>query len=339
LLALQSGLIEEEEYALHHLVKISHERGDKYRFDGFPGLAEALIHKVLEVTSLFYNISWDVAYYEEESVASLNMLNGLTGTPDLLDRLKKLDLIANDDEVEPEEFTKHIGRVSEAGLVLRNMVMLQENAQYVSRIPLIRDVITVVLNLPRRSSVIELKHYALEIAEQLTSHWVLEPTDHVYQSLLSMVETSDRGFIITALRALSRISMNLETKNRLANVPVHILRNIADWLLVEDEDLRNACLDFLYQFTAVTENVGQLVESIDIEPLINQLVRLLLYNATITESRDRSKETQRKKPLVEETVPKLSSIILDQLVSMDEPERSSQWSVFTCVGPHMICSY
>lgn len=48
--ALRSKEPEEEAYALHHLVKISHERGDKYRFDQFPGLAEALIAKVIDST-------------------------------------------------------------------------------------------------------------------------------------------------------------------------------------------------------------------------------------------------------------------------------------------------
>ena len=61
-LSLQSGIPDEEQYALHHLVKISHERGDKYRFDQFPGLAEALVKKVLQVTGLFYDVGWEVSY-------------------------------------------------------------------------------------------------------------------------------------------------------------------------------------------------------------------------------------------------------------------------------------
>ena len=46
--SLQSGIPSEVQFALHHLVKMSYERGDKYRFDGFPGLAEALINKILD---------------------------------------------------------------------------------------------------------------------------------------------------------------------------------------------------------------------------------------------------------------------------------------------------
>ena len=62
LLALKSKIPAEQDYALHHLVKISMERGDKYRFESFPGLAEALIEKMLEVSSLFYDVEWEVSY-------------------------------------------------------------------------------------------------------------------------------------------------------------------------------------------------------------------------------------------------------------------------------------
>jgi len=65
LCALKSGIPAEQAYALHHLVKISMERGDKYRFEGFPGLAEGLIEKVLEVSSLFYKVDWEIKYTED----------------------------------------------------------------------------------------------------------------------------------------------------------------------------------------------------------------------------------------------------------------------------------
>lgn len=324
LLALQSGLVEEEEYALHHLVKISYERGDKYRFDGFPGLAEALITKVLEASSLFHNVKWDVAYHEDELAASKQTLNGLQGTADLLERLEALEVTHFVDDVEPEEFTRHLRRIIEAGLVLRNMVMLEENALYVARLPLSQDLLTIILNLPKRSQVIELQHYALEIAEQLTKYWILDASSHLYKSLLNQVDSSDRGSVVTSLRAISRISMNLEAKNRLDEVPPQILQRVSEWLLVEDEELRNACLDFLYQFTAVTENVETLVHTIDSESLVSQLARLLLYNATTNEQRGKSKLQQGKEALPE-TAPKLSMPIVEQLVAMEEPERSSQW--------------
>ncbi|GME64603.1 rsc complex subunit rsc9 [Neofusicoccum parvum] len=279
LLALQSGSVEEQAYALHHLVKISHERGDKYRFDGFPGLAEALIDRLLEVSTLFYGIRWEISYIEDESLQRNDTLNAISGTADLLQKIRSHPLLDFTDDVQTKEFSEALGRVNEAGLVIRNLVMLDANAHYVAQLPLVQDFITIALNLPARSSVIELKHYALEIAEQLSRYWMLDSDHHLYQTLLAQLNSRDRGTIITALRALSRIAMNANPRYELTNVPTDVIQHVCEWLLVEDEHLREACLDFLYLYTATAENVETLTQYTDVEALVKQLVRLLLYNA------------------------------------------------------------
>ncbi|KAH7057065.1 RSC complex subunit Rsc9 [Macrophomina phaseolina] len=325
LLALQSGSVEEQAYALHHLVKISHERGDKYRFDGFPGLAEALIERLLEVSTLFYGIHWEICYCEDESLQRNDTLNGINGTPDLLRKIHSHALLDFTDDVQTKEFSEALGRINEAGLVIRNLVMLDANAHYVAQLPLIQDFITIALNLPPRPAVIELKHYALEIAEQLSRYWMLDSDHHLYQSLLAQLDSNDRGTIITALRALSRIAMNANPRYELTNVPTHIIQYVSEWLLVEDEHLREACLDFLYLYTATTENVETLTKHIDVESLVKQLVRLLLYNAQTIRIPAQTKPSGKSGGSTPETAPKLAASIIDQLLSLDEPDRSSQW--------------
>lgn len=321
--ALRSREPEEEAYALHHLVKISHERGDKYRFDQFPGLAEALIAKVIDVGTLFFDVSWEVSYAEDD-FDQPQILNGLSGTRDLLSRIESLRLLGIHDNLQSEDTAKALNMVNEAALIIRNMVMLKENAIFVAMIPSIQDLVVIVLNLPTHPSVVELQHYALEIAEQLTKYWVLDAESPLYRSLLSQVESDDRGRIITSLRALARIAMNLEASNKLADVPIEILRLICDWLLVEDEDLRIACLDFLYLFTGFADNVEVLAHEIDLEGTVNQLVRLLQYGAIAYEERKSAPKTS-KAAAPPDAAPKLSSAIIGHLVTLDEPERSSQW--------------
>jgi chromatin structure-remodeling complex subunit RSC9 len=323
--ALRSKQPEEEAYALHHLVKISHERGDKYRFDQFPGLAEALIGKVIDVASLFFDVIWEISYVEEE-MDRPNALNGLSSTKDLIQRIQKLETLDINDDLLPEDVAKSLGMINEAALIIRNMVMLHENALFVSMIPTIRDLIVIALNLPNHATVVELQHYTLEIAEQLTRFWVLDAQDPLYRSLLAQVDSEDRGKIITSLRALGRIAMNLEATNKLTSVPKRTLKSICDWLLVEDEELRNACLDFLYLFTGFVDNVEILVSvtEINLEGLVNQLVRLLQYNAVAYEER-RSNNKSSKSSQHSDSAPKLSSAIIEHLVTLDEPERSSQW--------------
>ncbi|KAF2468484.1 uncharacterized protein BDR25DRAFT_304921 [Lindgomyces ingoldianus] len=321
--ALRSKEPEEEAYALHHLVKISHERGDKYRFDQFPGLAEALIAKVIESASIYYDVRWEIAYVEED-MEKPYALNGLSGTPDLIQRIESLRTLDIQDDLLPEDVTQSLGMVNEAALIIRNMVMLHENAYFVSTIPSVRDLMVIILNLPNHATAVELQHYALEIAEQLTKFWTLDAQDPLYHSLLAQLDSEDRGKIITSLRALGRIAMNLEATNKLTDVPHKVLRSICDWLLVEDEELRNACLDFLYLFTGFVDNVEILANEVNVEALVNQLVRLLQYNAIAYEER-RSNPKSSKSSQLAETPPKLSSAIVEQLVTMEEPERSAQW--------------
>ncbi|QDS71915.1 hypothetical protein FKW77_000472 [Venturia effusa] len=328
LLALQSGEPAEVRYALHHLVKISHERGDKYVFDQFPSLAEALLEQVLKVSTLFYNVKWRVSYDPDESTEG-DVLDALNGTPDLLKKIRALTAVEFTDGLQPEEFTATMSNVNEAALVLRNMVMLEQNALYMSRIPLTKDFVTIALTLPRRAPVIEVQHYALEIAEQITKFFVLGADDPLYQSLLAQLDLSDRGAVVTSLRALSRISMNLDAQNRLPNVPISSLGQINDWLLVEDEELRNACLDFLYQFTAITENVEVLLQHTDTEALVSQLVRILMYGAMLDEKREKPKTAVRLSgPAI--TPPKLSDSIVDQLTQITDDRELSQAWLRTC---------
>ena len=322
-LALQSGLPEEEQYALHHLVKISHERGDKYRFDQFPGLAEALVKKVLQVSGLFYDVDWDVSYDDEDLGPDEEMLDGLQGTSNVIEKLRsRIPLITND-SIHEASFLSQMNRITEAGLILRNMCMLEENARYLSAQPLIRDYLAIVLDLPQHSHIVELQHYALETAEQVLKYCDLSPHDALYRSLLAQLEREDRGIVTLALRTISRIAMNLPPPKRLDDVSDETLQRVQDWLMVEDEELRSACLDFFIQYTSFADNVDNLLQAVDAEALARQLSRLLLFAAK--EHKEARPPTRQENDDVAVIVPRLSRSIVENLVKLEEPERSSEW--------------
>ncbi|KAI9714161.1 MAG: hypothetical protein M1812_006489 [Candelaria pacifica] len=326
LLALRSGIPDEQDYALHHLVKISHERGDKFKFDAFPGLAEGLIEKLLEISSLFYDVEWEISYQDDGSMHGTHTLDGLHGTEDILQRILALQEVQPRDGLETEEFSHKLTKINEAGLVLRNMAMLEENAEHLSNMFPLRDFLCISLHLPDIPAVVELKHYALDIAEQLTKYLSLDPEDALYGTLLAQLESTDRGIILTALRAISRISMNLEENNRLERVPISVIQIINDYTLLDDEELVHACLDFLYQFTAVVENVEMLVnemEFFNLCGLVNQLVRLLQHGAKKEE-----KISMIKRPVKAPAathMPRIPGDLVEQLLQFDEPERSANW--------------
>ena len=327
-MALRSSIPSEQAYALHHLVKISHERGDKYKFEAFPGLADGLIEKVLEVSSLYYDVKWEISYADEGPSAQIHVLDGINGTPDILQRIQALKPLDIFDELEPEEFSLTLSKVNEAGLVIRNMVLLEDNSRYLAEQPPLRDYLVIVLNLPRHPALTELKHYALDVCEQLTKYWSLQGNDPLYQSLLRELESEDRGAILTILRAISRISMNLEESNHLEAVPISVLERMFQWILLEDEELVGACLDVLYQYTAIPDNVTSLLSAtqtghLSLPASMGQFARLLQFRA------EEKSVSIIVRPAVlvprAKEVPDVPHDLLEVICRKLEPARSSEW--------------
>ena len=307
------------------MVKISHERGDKYKFDAFPNLAEGLIEYVLGVSSLFYDVRWEICYSDYED--KVNVLDGIRGTPDILKRIKSLERIDSPDEMESEEFGRKLTKILEAGLTIRNLSLLEDNAVYLSEMPQLRDFLSIALNLPNSPIIAELKHYALDISEQVTKYWNMGESDPLYCSLLDQVESGhDRGAILTALRAISRISMNLDDANLLKGVPVSVIKRICEWTLLDDEDFVGACLDFLYQFTAVPENVEVLLlnsNELCLPSFLSQLTRLLQFHARTENIKIEATGAIAAAPATE--IPNVPQDLMDQFLKFEEPDRSNHW--------------
>ncbi len=323
LCALKSGIPAEQDYALHHLVKISMERGDKYKFEAFPGLAEALIEKALEVCSLFYQVDWQIRYLEDGRILDANTIDGLNGTPDILDKMAALPRLSVDDNLQTAEFSDALTQVNEAALTLRNMIMLEANAAFVAEQPPLRDFLSIALNLPSFDCIVELKHYALDIAEQVTPYWQFEENDPLYLSLLAQLDSQDRGAILSALRSICGASLVSEEINLLKGIPTSVLQKVIDWTVLSDEEMVYACLDFLLQYTAVINNVEFMLSEVKMEPLITQLTRLLMHNVKISE-REVSIGTGYVIPAPAQIAP-LPHELYIQILRLPEPDRSSQW--------------
>lgn len=324
LLGLQSPLRDEQDFALHHLLKISHERGDKYRFDAFQGLAEALVEYALKIASIFYEVLWEVVWNEDQS--SPAMLDGINGTPDILDRIESFKPRQVVD-LDSEEVAHTVTKVTEAVLTLRNLSLLLENAQYLARLPPLRDLLTIVISLPHAPQVLEIKHCILEITEQVTRYWEMPTFDPLYISLLKVVEESfDRGAIVSALFSLCQISLELEDQNDLNHVPFGFLRRLFEWCMLEDEELVQASLRFVYQYTSNLDNVSELLSKsveIGLPAFLRQLVRLLEDKAVTTY------EKIMVSPAISaptaKSIPVAPAEMMEHFVKYAEPDRSTLW--------------
>ncbi len=117
---------------MFHLIKISHERGDKYRLDAFYGLAEALVELALQVGSLFYDVNWTISYDPCADDSEIGELDGVNGTADILQRIARLKPKEIQDSVQPAEFVDRLVIVLEAAHTIRNMVLLPDNATFMA---------------------------------------------------------------------------------------------------------------------------------------------------------------------------------------------------------------
>lgn len=231
------------------------------------------------------------------------------------------------DGIETPSYSHDITKIHEAALTVRNLALLEDNAIYLANLPQLRDFLAIVLSLPSSPSVTELKHYALDIAEQVTKFWSMRVEDPLYQCLLDTIkDNTDRGAILSALRAISRISLNLQQPNVLRGVPDALIEKVFQWTLLQDDELVNACLDFLYQFTAIPENVALLLShsnALASSSFVAQLTRLLQHGA----------RPQQEKFLTHGGIRATSSNeivtiprdLLEEVIKYDEPQRSTQW--------------
>jgi chromatin structure-remodeling complex subunit RSC9 len=327
LYGLRSGIQEEQDFALHHLVKVSYERGDKYKFEGFPFLAESLIEKALEVTQLIYGVKWEISYDDEGETQPTNTINGAFGTPDLLARIQALMPSHTVKLPETKEFSTRLEKVKEAILVIRNMVILEENAKFMSTFPLFKDFLTIAACLPAQPRITEYKQSALEITEQVTRYWSLQPQDPLYLSLIPYLDSDDRSILISTLRSINRIALEDQTYvHRLTDIPLSTIERLFAFTLLDDNDLLEPTLDFIYAYTAIPDNNTELLSNAYqlVPTLITRLTSLLLYQSISQEESLPSKPVMK---ILDATpaIPIIPPEVHAHLLQFVEPERSSRW--------------
>ncbi|PKY03166.1 hypothetical protein P168DRAFT_298005 [Aspergillus campestris IBT 28561] len=326
---LQSGIPDEVDFALYHLVQISNQRWDKFKFEGFPLLAETLMEKALDVSVICTGVKWDLQYDFREPTDRVNALNALHGTRDLLDKIKKIPVTLPRDTLETYEFDHCLRNVKEATLVLRNMVLLRENAFYVSRYAkgLLRDFLVILINLPDQPRLNEIRNDALDIAEEVTKYLRTDPEDPLWISLIKCLDSADRAHVVRALWALTHFSTGLDepdANQALERTPKETLKQLYLHTLLDDEDILSGALDFWYQYTLSRENIENMMDIFNLAIVfVPRMIALLTHNG-----RPGKKETVLQEEKVApppSDIPRVPPELLKDLMELSEPERSSRW--------------
>lgn len=327
---LLSEIPDEVDFALYHLVQISNQRWDKFKFEGFPLLAETLMAKAMEITLLCSGVEWERDYTSRRLSSKVNVLNSLEGTSDLLDRIRKIPVTYSNDTVETEEFSRHLRHISEAMLVLRNMCLLHDNVLYLTQRAqgLLRDFLVIMINVPKDPRFNELKNDALDIAEEVTKYLRTNPDDPLCISLFSCLESQDRAHIVRALSALAHFSTELEPptpNDAMQRVSKESLQRLYYFTLIEqDKDVLSGALDVWYQFTLSPPNVRTMIEMRSLPRIfMRRMVSLLSYEAKPNKVETVLQEEKVAPPPSE--IPKVPPELYKALMELPEPERSSRW--------------
>lgn len=326
-MGIRSDIDKEVDFALHHLIVISDERGDKLKFSDFNMLAESLVKQVLKVSLLVYGQEWVIELDHPNNISSknLNVIFALTGTPDLLHRIQSKEVCLDDTNLEDESFRIRLQRVNQAALIIRNMCLLEENARWFAEEPLLRDCATIVLNLPCQDRFIELKNYFLEIIEQTCPFWDIWDQDPLYQTLIKLISSEDRFQLLTALKCLSLFAIERIESKIIDRIPSQTIEQVIRLtLLKQDPELLSVALDFLYQFSRYQFNVQQLVADFNLPvDLIPHLVHLLDYGSVVR-NKEIIDQAERKAPPPNH-IPIPHQDLYRDLVKHSEPERCSLW--------------
>ncbi|KAK9451692.1 uncharacterized protein V1518DRAFT_409270 [Limtongia smithiae] len=307
-LAIRSNIPDEMDWALQSLVRMSFDSPDDLSFTKYPSLAPALLEK-LGAVDQFASIDACILRLEDGTV--------IEETDD------DMGLGLGSQSV----VRKRLDKVLEAALVLRNATINPDNARVLSMLKVCQVALIKCLSLPERPSLVELRQYALDITESVA--FFLRPTsseDTLFQILIGYLDSDDRGVLIAAMRAVARLVISVEL-NLLQSINPKLISRISALILLDDEELLTVCLDFLYQYTSNSDNIELTADKIDWRDPIQQLIRLLLFQAREWPSVDRPIVPQpfanRQPP--PQTPPLLPLDLITELLQFPEPDRAIRW--------------
>lgn len=238
----------------------------------------------------------------------------------------------------------------DSALILRNLAQDIDNSQVISLSMPLREVLLhvvknpVILNDefsdPQYAQCRELLRYTMDIVEAISSYLAPAPADDaLFSALIQLLQVvTDRSTITTVLRSLSRMMYNAKDSgdcpdslpDSVLNLAVSYLALATDTSTGQDELLLTA-LDFIYQFVSQqSSRVDRLLASDDrASMLITFLPRLLVYKldyrTEFTQEMPMLQLIRRVQEPVPEKPPTLTQALIDELNSLDEPDRATAW--------------
>ncbi|KAI8378016.1 uncharacterized protein BYT42DRAFT_614646 [Radiomyces spectabilis] len=254
LLALKSCLPNEIDWAFNTLVKFSYA-SENFSLDFMPVLVDLL----LGFTDPFFEKHIEPAVANPKSPGEID--------PVIFSSKKDQEMLE---------------RVLQVFHILRNFSFLEINIRRLAHHEKLRHLLMLGIALPPSSPYVELTRHCLDILENIAPQvTVSSPNDSYLTVMTYLLFTNDRALILGSIRSLTRVAVTEFNERVLGIANSAIIGRMAQFLLLDDEELAAATLEYLYQYSGLRGNfAAQLVKEYP-GNLIGLLTGYLSYKSTL----------------------------------------------------------
>lgn len=136
--------------------------------------------------------------------------------------------------------------------------------------------------LPPNSQYGELSRHCLDILENIAPQVSLGSRDDPYlTTMIHLLFTNDRAYILGAIRALTRVAVTETNERVLGYADADVIQRMAQFLMIDDEELAAATLEYLYQYSSLRGNFSaQLIRGYP-GNLVGLLTGFLSYKSSL----------------------------------------------------------
>ncbi|KAI9259050.1 hypothetical protein BY458DRAFT_517620 [Sporodiniella umbellata] len=299
LFALQFGRQTDIDWALDQVVQYSFESPQKLNLDKTPLLLETLL-----------------------SLAENGLMQLWTAYHTRNMNYSVIDQLMESDQ------TQHHGpehcMVLKVLHILRNFSLVPECVVMLSQTQSVNNVILQSLEIALMANHVDIGRHSVDILENIAPYiQLVSSKDPFLVSLYKLVNGHDRYMLVGSIRTLSWLSVS--ESNHLHLTPSPVLETMGQMLLADDEELVGTVLEYVYQYTKISEQCRSEFVKVCHSGVFQLLVALLLTKSRYFTPRFVQPEgalfSQDKSKI--NTIPRMPDLTIYH--NLDEPFRCLGW--------------
>lgn len=246
LLSLQSSLPNEIDWAFNTLIKFSYA-SENFSLDFIPTLIDLLL-------------DFTVDFFQHQLEKNQTVT----------------DVFCSKAQQETYE------RVLQVFHILRNFSFLEMNIRRLAIHERLLFLLMKGIALPPNSQYGELSRHCLDILENIAPQVSLVSREDLYlTTMINLLFTNDRAFILGAIRALTRVAVTETNERVLGYADLDVIQRMAQFLMIDDEELAAATLEYLYQYSSLRGNFSAQLIRCYPGNLVGLLTGFLSYKSSL----------------------------------------------------------